>query len=1310
MKRFLIYLLIIIFSSNHLIYSNSINKSVLILVEGDYNLGPKSYATGQGRQLEQLLGHFNTTIKIDGVNNYKTHEIEKYDFIFYVGYSQFNQVPDNFCSDIVHTKKQIIWVNSGFIDFCKKQDIEKTYGFSVKHNENASVFNMVKAGNVMYEKGTSDINYVQIKNIKSVEVWATAISIKKKMETPYMVKSGNLIYVADLPFLGATENDRYLYFSDKLHDILGEPHPEHHQAIIRIEDVTPMHNPDKLREIADYFSEQGIPFLVGVVPIYVNPTEDRRVKLTERPEMVDALKYMVKNGGSIVMHGVTHQYRGISTDDFEFWDGVAQKPINDENEEDIVKKIEMGLDEFIKNGIYPIAWETPHYTASEKTYQVVSRYFSTAVEQRMTIENFDYGQYFPYIINKDIYGQKIYPENLGYVPLNSNIDSSRAVVRRIIKGAEMIHHVRDGVASCFFHPFLKIELLKQLIEGFKGLGYSFIDLSDNVNWVKTHDKIILTGSQFYSLKIDNSYLQEIYFDTIGNITKKLFSQERINGIMVKKISLKPGEMYLAEGIDYHIKEPTFKDKFLRPIFNTYADLVGPHEWKEARVCIYWNQFARGAAYYDQSSFAEIFKSININVDTIFIGQDLHLKKNNLLIVPYASVDSLTYFDINKIIRFVKNGGNLITDRKNKLIEKFGIKFFNAESKIQSIRDNYFPQEYISWKYSQLVNKFDYNDDDEIFCEDASTSLAVAIGRNFGQGKIIYFNTAFDPNTPFGYSNYPYALEYVKKFFQLLPVFRRENLDVYFDPGLRQTTSIENLVKIWVKQGIRIIHISGWHQYLKYNYDYQRAIKLAHANGILVYAWLEPPQVSQKFWEKHPEWREKNYKNEDVRPSWRYPVALTDEKCVNALISQYISFLKAYDWDGVNIGELNFEAGKGFESPNLFTPMHLSAREEFKNIYGFDLKEIFNPLSPYYWKLNNNAKQDVINYRINKITSIHDILLKAITNFSKSKKGFTIIVTFYDTYFSPEMKEYHGISSDKIIELQKKYGFLIQPEDPQSKWSTEPSRYLEFGRYYSKKLKDSTKLLIDLNILTFRKKQEVTPFPTLLQTGLESYQLINAASLAAPRFTIYSEATCNPQDLSFFAYSSSGPVRYRNTSDGYEVNSPYSFVLQLPKDIKVIDVDDQSVMGYRENKFIIPAGIHTIDCNINNIPGFSTVELQPQLLSFTGNILDVNYEMRKLTFDYDCTEKALVSLNSKPASIQVDGQNFSFDVLKGNDCFTIFLPVGKHSVKIETGDKFTYGISITSLWSISAIAIYGTFAACALIMMFLFLKIFRKRFE
>ena len=326
---------------------------------------------------------------------------------------------------------------------------------------------MVKSNNKVFTKGEPNANIIDIANRRLVSVVAVAYSTKKRKEIPYIIKSKNLMYIADSPFASATENDRYLLFADMLHDILHEQHEESHSALIRIEDVDPLQSPDQLRDIADILSARGIPFLVGVIPFYVDPEEGIRVSLSDKPDFVDAIKYMVKNGGTIVMHGVTHQYKGTTAVDFEFWDGSTDKPIKDETAEGDAKKIEMGLQEFMKNGLSPLIWETPHYTASFTLYNTIAKYFSSAMEQRLAIEDADYSQYFPYIINKDFFGQKIYPENLGYVPLNPNKAESEAYVQNIIKNAKTNLYVRDGFASVFFHPFLDLDLLKQLVDGIR---------------------------------------------------------------------------------------------------------------------------------------------------------------------------------------------------------------------------------------------------------------------------------------------------------------------------------------------------------------------------------------------------------------------------------------------------------------------------------------------------------------------------------------------------------------------------------------------------------------------------------------------------------------------------------------------------------------------------------------------------------------------------------------------------------------------------------------------------------------------------
>ncbi len=1283
-------------------------KKVLIVVEGSSSL--KNFAVGDGRQLAALLGHFNTSATLKGVQDYKFGELKNYDYIFYIGFEVRNAVPTKFLLDVYNTDKPVIWLNTGMVEFCQRYDIKNKFGFIVTNIDSVSKYDQVFANNATFTKGESHLNTIHITNSGKVKILGKAYSTARQKESPYAISVNNLIYFAASPFAYAVPGDHYNYFADFLHDILHEEHETSHYAMIRIEDVTLFENPDNLREIADILSSRGIPFMVGVIPFFVDPGEGTRLSLSDKPNLVDALKYMVHNGGTIVMHGITHQYKGVTAADYEFWDDNTGGPIKGETEEADARKIEMGIQEFMKNDLYPLVWETPHYTASFAFYRTIAKYFSTACEQRLSIEDADFSQFFPYIIKKDLFGQTIYPENLGYIPLNPDKAASRASVDELLKNAKAQLYIRDGISTAFFHAFLDLDLLKQLVDGIEELGYTFLDMREETHWVKTKDRVILSGTQDYTITLKDQYLSEAYFDKSGELKDRSISEKRILGAVTKHITLEPDEFYKAEPVEFREREQTFAEKTVSQVERLYNNIFTKDEdWNAPHAMILWNHFARGALYNDQASFASALHSVNIAVDTVFLGQPIIPSKYNLLIVPAAIADSLTEQEIDIITQYAASGGNVILDSKTDIAEEFGIKFASTRIRVRRVRDKLFPEEEITWRYAELVNKFDTDNLDKIFCADEATEAPMVIGKRYEKGKILYINSRFDPYSQQGYSNYPYFIEYIQRYFQLRPIVRREQLEVFFDPGYRHLYSVENLVRSWVANGIRIIHVSGWHEYPKYTYDYARLIRLAHANGILVCAWLEPPQVSQMFWAKHPEWREKNIFGDDARPAWRYPVALTDTQCVKEVTKEYRSFLESYDWDGVNLAELYFESGRGFEEPKLFTPAHPSARMELKRKFGVDLKAAFDSLSPSYWKTDNIVKEAIVNYRVQKLKSVYEIFLHTFDTIAKTKPGFQIIVTAIDNFGSPELREQLGIDMHSILDLQKQFGFTLQVEDPQSKWSTNPRRYIEIGKYYSQFV-DTSKLMLDLNILSFRNKGSIIPFPTLIQTGTESFQLIRAASLGAPRLTIYSESSVNPQDLSLFSCALASEIHYRFTESGMTINAPYSFVLRLPKDITEINIDGTPLPPFRDNRYMIPAGDHSIILAPQTASKFSAHELQTRIMSSSGTINSVSYGLRDVTIEYESDARMLISLSNMPTTVTVDGRSMDFSVMKGNDCYSIFLPHGIHKANIITGDRFTYGINITSFWSTTAIAIFSALAISLLLIMYFILKIVRRAFK
>ena len=1284
-------------------------KKVLILYE--HVPAPVSGGLGDARQLRQLLGHFAADATLKEVSLYRAGEMSHYDFTFYIGYTKRDLPPGTFMDDAFETEKPFIWLNTGMETFASQFNVGKRFGFKYVRFDTASVYDVVLRGNQRFTKTEPNANVIKVIAPAQCKVLATAQSTRTRTTIPYVIRSSNFWYVVDSPFSYATEEDRYLLFADMLHDILGEQHPESHSALIRIEDTNPFSDPAQLRAVADVLADLGVPFLVGVTPFYVNPVTGTRVAMSDKPDYVDALHYMMEHGGTIILHGTTHQYKGETSVDYEYWDESRDRILPVDSRQYVEKKIRDAINECMKNSVYPLAWETPHYTASALDYTVFAEHFSTAVEQRLVLDRLDQSQYFPYLIYRDMYGQRIYPENLGYVPFDTDWRKQEESVDLLIAHARANLAVRDGFATAFFHPFLDPDLLKRLVEGIQELGYTYLDLRDGFNTVKLSDQVIVSGNASVALSLNEQYLKEITLNDEGKIVRSIVYPNRLKGVVKREVKLEPKWIYVGKATDYYERTLSFSEKVKYKLTGFIQKTVRtrqPHT--PANVLLLYDPRATGGAYNDQASLFSAFRTLNIPIDKLDITQKTEIKTNtyNLILVPYHMADSLSDEQIESLKKYVNTGGNLITDFRNTLAAELGIHFLGSTVQIDRVRDSLFPDGLLRWQRGEVMNKFETMRYDEVMAIDDKTETPVVIGRRYGDGKFIFFGTRFDPASTGGFSRYPYLIQHVEHFFSLHPLVRRDQLEVYFDPGFRHTVSIEQLVTRWVANGIRIIHVAGWHEYPKYTYDYQRLIRLAHANGILVYAWLEPPQVSQKFWMEHPGWREKNYRGEDARPSWRYPVALTDPACLKAALAYYQTFLTSYDWDGVNIAELYFEAGRSLKDTRLITPLHPSARVQFKSTYGFDPVDLFDRNSPRYWEDDHSALSSFINFRVKAITGLHQVMLSLADSIRRSKPGFLVTVTVMDSISAPDLRTLHGIDVHEILPLRATYPFLFQVEDPESMWSLDPGRYEAIAHRYAS-LVSAQDFALDLNILSFRPDSALVPFPTRIQTGTESYRLVQSAALGARRVTIYSESSMNQQDLVLMPYAFSARTSVRKIDDGWAITTPTPVVLQLDPKTQEIWRDNERLLTIGEGRFLLPVGSYQVRVSHRGLRPFQTDILETRLLSITGDLLSEKDSPRSVEFRYRSENRCIVTLVKEPFALFIDGQETGFTALKGNGRYGLILPPGEHTALVVAQSNVSYGVDLTSFWSSSLIVVFGIISGGVLLLFYGFVRIrYRSR--
>lgn len=305
-------------------------------------------------------------------------------------------------------------------------------------------------------------------------------------------------------------------FAKEMSGIFNVEEEEGHPGYLRLEDVHPLADADQLQEIADYLKSENIPYMIAVIPIYTDPETGREYRFSDNKKLTSVLQEMQDDGASIVLHGYTHQFRSSETGEgFEFWDVENNMPIyhgeneevNPKTEEDfespeefeaynqenldyerayIEDRIESGIDELAKYELYPLAFEAPHYTMSQNGYEVLSDYFSTYVGQvQMSDENWEIMRPIPTVGQPTyLHGMTLYPETMGYVQ-----PDEPDAVDIMMKNAEKYQFTDGGVTSAFYHPYLGLDGLVEVVEGMKQIeGIEWIDLKETESQVVT-DKV-----------------------------------------------------------------------------------------------------------------------------------------------------------------------------------------------------------------------------------------------------------------------------------------------------------------------------------------------------------------------------------------------------------------------------------------------------------------------------------------------------------------------------------------------------------------------------------------------------------------------------------------------------------------------------------------------------------------------------------------------------------------------------------------------------------------------------------------------------
>jgi len=507
------------------------------------------------RSLDMLISHFTNDVTFISSEEVEKNDLRNVTHLFY--YGQVNaRLPSTFVTLFDDYSGTFV-----AIGYNSDQLGDKFAFVTPLHEREVNQVNLTSNKEDVFDVISQNIIHIEV--TEDTEIVIEGKKIGDIISYPILVKNENHYFYA----VDSISSQKSILFGEILHDIFNANHDAKHPAYIRLEDIHPLVDPENVRQIAEILKEKNIPYMVAVIPVYTNPITGEKHHFSNSPELLKVLKEMQKDGGSIVLHGYTHQFRESETGEgFEFWDVENNTPVyappdetitlqneNDFNtkaeyesyirnlqeyeREYIESKITRGIQELVNYGLYPLAFEAPHYTMSQNGYTVISEYFSTYVGQIQLSDNdWEIMDSTPYITSPSfLNGMQLLPETLGYV----RPDDPDAI-QNMMKKAEGFQHTKDGMLAAFYHPYLGVERFVKLISEMEKLpNITWIDLKQTDLWVKADHVEIYTENGEIKADINRGGL------LLSSLDFPLFHFKKFVGLVIWGMAIVGGIAVIA---------------------------------------------------------------------------------------------------------------------------------------------------------------------------------------------------------------------------------------------------------------------------------------------------------------------------------------------------------------------------------------------------------------------------------------------------------------------------------------------------------------------------------------------------------------------------------------------------------------------------------------------------------------------------------------------------------------------------------------------------------------------------------------------
>ncbi|GAC1610363.1 MAG: hypothetical protein NVS3B26_16710 [Mycobacteriales bacterium] len=579
-----------------------------------------------------------------------------------------------------------------------------------------------------------------------------------------------------------------------------------------------------------------------------------------------------------------------------------------------------------------------------------------------------------------------------------------------------------------------------------------------------------------------------------------------------------------------------------------------------------------------------------------------------------------------LLRWVRGGGRIATSDPG-LLAALGV-HEGAATTTQGASDGTLSG-LVHWQEPVQVYPLQVRVDDRVLAR-SSDGAALAAELPVGSGSVLALGV--DPLAPqrAGYELLPQLGRQIAAWSGAAFGPERAAAAVYLDPGGLHGGAAGTPEQIADRLvGVRAVYIAGWNADFtaaRDDYDYAALIAALHARGILAYAWLEPPFVSLRLWEQHPECRERTQSGRDAHVDWRLLMTLEDPRCYALAWQVWSRLLTAFDWDGVDVAELYFEPAT---PDGQSTPFSKAALAQFGG----------SPEADPAWFQQ---------FRMQLVTRLTSKLLGDLNGLA-SRRPLDLELTTVDDAVDPSFAAELGVSDIALAAVARAAGAALQVEDPYPLWGTSPLRYTRIAAAVAAATAPGG-AAVDLNVVP-----RTPAFPTAAMTGAELDLATSAAAGPTGRVAFYALGTLTAADLAHLPAALGGAA---GTLPG-RVDAPWPVTLPAPGPAfgrLIVDGVDWPVGA---GKALLPAGPHTVRWVAGSAAG------AVGLTSLTAELGTAGRTAGSTTFTYSARAPALAVL-TRSVVATVDGGPLAISAQQPDPAggAVLRLPPGRHTVTVR----------------------------------------------